>query len=95
MVQESTGLSMPHKLVMQDRGMVKLSGVTDVISFHDKEIELETTQGALRFIGEELHVKSLTLEKGEVEIEGTVSEISYHESRKGISAGHIFGRLFQ
>lgn len=96
MVQQSaTKLSMGHKLVMQDRKRVELTGVTEVISFDKKEIFLETVEGKLRFAGEDLHVKRLTLERGEVDVEGLIQEISYHESDKNKTAGNILGRLFR
>ena len=43
---------------------------------------------------EDLHVKRLTLEKGEVELEGKICEIVYHESRKEKTAGGVLSRLF-
>ena len=65
-----------------------------MVSFDNKEIELETIVGAVRFAGEDLHVKRLTLEKGEVELDGRICEIIYHESRKEKTAGGVLSRLF-
>ncbi len=97
MIQEQvrTQLQTSHRLTMQDRAKVELTGVTEVISFDNKEILLETIDGALRFGGEDLHVKRLTLERGEIAIEGRIQEISYHESGKDKTAGSFFGRLFR
>lgn len=87
MLQESSRPVTAHKLEMQNRNHVDLTGITEVVSFDNKEIELETIEGAVRFAGEDLHVKRLTLEKGEVELEGRICEIIYHESRKEKTAG--------
>lgn len=84
-----------HKLTMNNRNKVELTGVTEVVSFDNQLIELETTEGAVRFTGNDLHVKRLTLERGEVELEGRVREIIYHESRKGKTAGGALSRLFR
>ncbi|MCI8793054.1 MAG: sporulation protein YabP [Eubacterium sp.] len=84
-----------HRLTMQDREKIELTGVTEVISFDNKEILLETIEGALRFGGEGLHVKRLTLERGEIAIEGRIQEISYHESSRDKTAGSFLGRLFR
>ena len=84
-----------HKLTMNNRNKVELTGVTEVVSFDNQLIELETIEGAVRFTGNDLHVKRLTLERGEVELEGRVQEIIYHESRKGKTAGGVLGRLFR
>ena len=95
MLQEPNRPAQSHRLIMTDRRKVELTGVTEVVSFDNQEIELETVEGAVRFGGEELHVKRLTLEKGEVELEGRICEITYHESQKGKTAGGMFGRLFR
>lgn len=94
MLQEQTRVSDGHKLIMTERNRVELTGVTEVISFDNQQIELETVAGAVTFGGEELRVKRLTLEKGEVELEGHIGEIIYHESRKG-KAGNLLSRLFR
>lgn len=76
MLQEQTRpMAAAHRLTMQNREKVDLTGVTEVVSFDNKVIELETVDGAVRFAGEGLHVKRLTLEKGEVELEGRIEEI--------------------
>lgn len=95
MLQEQSRPVAAHKLTMQNREKVDLTGITGVISFHDKAIELETVEGAVRFTGENLHVKRLTLEKGEVELEGRIQEIIYHESQKARTAGGVLSRLFR
>ena len=94
MLQESSRPVTAHKLEMQNRNHVDLTVITEVVSFDNKEIELETVEGAVRFAGEDLHVKRLTLEKGEVELEGRICEIIYHESRKEKTAGGVLSRLF-
>ena len=50
-----------------------------MISFDPNEIILDTEQGMLMIQGEELHVTKLTVEKGEVEIEGLVYSMVYSD----------------
>jgi len=95
MIQEQTKNQIEHKLTMLNRKRVDLTGVTEVVSFDSKEVVLETIDGALHFGGEDLHVKRLTLERGEIVLEGRIQEISYHESAKDKTAGSILGRLFR
>lgn len=95
MLQEQGRTLENHKLIMNNRNQVELTGVTEVIAFDNQMIELETTEGAVRFTGKDMHVKRLTLEKGEVELEGRVQEIVYHESQKGKTAGGVLSRLFR
>lgn len=85
-----------HKLIVNNRKSSSLSGVTDVIAFDMNEVLLETELGMLMIKGKDLHVNKLNLEKGEVDIEGTIDSLTYSEvsdySKKGES---LFGRLFR
>ena len=93
--RENSGRAAGHKLVMERRERVELTGVTEVISFDNEEIRLETEAGAMRFGGEGLHVKRLTLERGEVALEGHINEICYYESSHTKAAGGFISRLFR
>ena len=61
-----------------------------------KVIMLDTDMGLLTVRGKALHVSRLTLEKGEVDIEGEFESFSYssNESRRK-SQESFFGRLFR
>lgn len=83
-----------HKLHVDNRNRVTLTGVTDVISFDDKLVMLDTVQGILSIRGEGLKVDRLTIENGEAGIEGKVYSMEYADSRDE-RAGSFFGRLFK
>lgn len=68
-----------HKLTMSGRKTCLLSGVKDVLSFDLHEILLETEQGMLQIKGDDLHVSRLTLEKGEVDIDGRLDSFTYSD----------------
>ena len=83
-----------HKLLLNNRRTGTVSGVTDVISFDIAEILLETEQGMLTIKGSDLHVNRLTLEKGEVDIEGRIDSMAYSEVTDFHKAGaSLLGRL--
>lgn len=86
----------PHKLMLTNRRSCTLSGVSDVLSFDVSEILLETEQGMLMIKGSELHVSRLTLEKGEVDIDGRIDSLTYSETA-GYSAKSesLLTRLFK
>ena len=85
-----------HKLSINNRKDALLTGVVDVISFDTEEILVETSQGMLMIKGKELHVKRLTLEKGELELDGSIDSLIYSDvtsyARKGES---LLKRLFK
>lgn len=85
-----------HKLTLTNRGALSINGVVDVISFDLNEVLLETEAGMLTIKGQDLHVNRLTLEKGEVEISGSIDSLLYAEvSGYGQKAESFFSRLFQ
>lgn len=68
-----------HKMSINNRKDCSISGVVDVLSFDVNEILLETEQGMLMIRGSALHVTRLTLEKGEIEIDGKIDSLTYSE----------------
>ena len=99
MVQEQTHgqarSQTAHRLLVQDRKKAEVTGVTEVVSFDKKEIILETVDGVLCFEGDELHVKRVTLERGEVDLEGRICGMLYQESGRDKAAGSLLSRLFR
>lgn len=85
-----------HKISVFNRSSGMINGVREVISFDLNEIILDTEQGILVIHGEDLHVTKLTVEKGEVEIEGIVDSLIYSDSGPGKGEkGSIMRRLFR
>lgn len=85
-----------HKMVLSNRRTCNLTGVNDVLSFDVNEIILETDLGMLMIKGNELHVNRLTLDKGEVDIEGRVDSFTYSEQMSPAAKGEsLLTRLFR
>lgn len=84
-----------HKLNLLNRSVGAITGVRDVKAFNEEEIVLETDMGMLSIKGTDLHVTRLTLEKGEVEVDGTVDSFIYTNAREPAAERGVFGRLFR
>ena len=86
----------PHKLLLTNRRTCNISGVNDVLSFDVNEILLETEQGMLMIKGAQLHVNRLSLDKGEVDVDGTIDSLTYSDEM-GVKekTESFFARLFQ
>lgn len=69
-----------HKISMTNRRLCMINGVNDVLSFDVREVLLETEQGMLQIKGEDLHVSRLTLERGEVDIDGKIDSLIYSDT---------------
>ena len=93
---EEKQYSKAHKLILSNRRTGTITGVSDVISFDITEILLETEQGMLMIKGADLHVNRLTLEKGEVDIEGRIDSLAYSDVTSFQKQGEsLIGRLFK
>lgn len=85
-----------HKIQVINRNQGIITGVLDVVSFDLSEIMLETELGMMQIKGSDLKVKRLSLEKGEVEIEGQTDSFIYSDLKKYKRSKESFvGRLFK
>lgn len=83
-----------HKITMTNRRMCLLTGVKDVLAFDIHEVLLETEQGMLTMKGDDLHVSRLSLDQGEVDVDGRVDSLVYSETT-GPKGESLFARLFR
>lgn len=85
-----------HKMSLSNRKSCNLTGIVDVLSFDLGEILLETDMGMLMIKGKEMHVTRLSLEKGEVDIDGKVDSLTYSETSSFAEKSEtFFGKLFK
>lgn len=84
-------MELPHKLTLQERKVLTMTGVTEVVSFDDAAVVLHTALGTLLVHGRELRLKTLSQDGGQVAVEGQISALVYEEPRQG---GGMLRRLF-
>ena len=95
-VEDHTQAKGAHKLTLSNRRTAGITGVSDVISFDISEVLLETDMGMLKIQGADLHVNRLTLEKGELDMDGMVDSLAYSSSESFRRSGEsLFTRLFK
>ena len=61
---------LPHELELKERRELTMTGVTEVVSFEEHAVVLRTALGTLIVQGRELQLKTLSLEGGQVAVEG-------------------------
>ena len=95
-MDEKSNVGKSHKVLLVNRKTGAFSGVVDVLSFDVSEILLETELGMLLIKGHDLHVNRLSLEKGEIDVEGRIDALTYSDVKTaGKQTGTLLGRLFQ
>lgn len=82
-----------HHVILEGRASLSVSGVEEVESFDENAIVMRTSLGTLVVRGEELHIEKLSLDGGDLRVEGMVDSLTY-EDDGGPRAGFL-ARLFR
>ncbi|MCI8497621.1 MAG: sporulation protein YabP [Clostridiales bacterium] len=94
MAEERQSFKMPHNVILEDRKALTVSGVSDVDSFDDQTVVIFTDMGELTVRGSGLHISKLSVETGELTMEGSISQLSYSDDQPH-SGGGLLSRLFK
>ena len=73
----------PHNLTLNDRKMLTMTGVAEVLSFDENAIALRTELGILQIHGNQLQLKALSQENGSMMVEGSITALVYEQPRQG------------
>ncbi|NLM50851.1 MAG: sporulation protein YabP [Clostridiaceae bacterium] len=84
-----------HNIIMENRKKLSISGVSDVESFDEESVILYTEYGDLTIKGEELHINKLSIDTGEVVVEGEIHSLSYDEHEGKSKGAGLFSRMFR
>lgn len=71
-----------HKLTLKERKRLTMTGVTEILSFDDGSVVLQTGLGLLTIHGQELQLKTLSVEAGQVDVDGQIHALYYEETTK-------------
>lgn len=82
-----------HRVTLDARSRLTVSGVDGVESFDENSIVMSTSEGSLIIRGEDLHIEKLSLDGGDLLVEGTVDSLTYEEADP--RQGSFLGRLFR
>ena len=82
----------PHSLTLEGRNRARLTGVTAVSCFDEQEIVLQTSEGELTLLGENMHIGQLSLEEGCLDVTGSISGLEYSERVPAKERRGLFGR---
>ena len=81
-----------HSISLHDRRILKITSVTEVLSFDECNVSMSVGETILNVSGSDLSVSSLSLENGEVTVCGSVDAIVYLDDTKSRKKG--WSRLF-
>ena len=82
----------PHCISLENRKNLVLSGIKEVDNYDENTIDLYTEMGRLIIKGQNLNIKKLNLEFGDLEVDGEISSLIYSE---GKAKNGIFSKIFK
>lgn len=82
-----------HNLILENRKNLSLGGIDDVLGFNEEMVTLSGNCGILIVRGENLHISKLSLDTGEVNLDGKINALIYSEEKQ--EKGGVFSRLFK
>ncbi len=83
-----------HTLQLQDRACLTIGGITDIDRFDEREIVVFTQLGELTVTGRDLHIRTISIENGDITVEGDIWGLLYGDKDRQ-SPATFLGRLFR
>ena len=87
-------LGAAHHILLEERSSLTVSGVADVERFDEGEIVMSTSKGTLVVSGSNLHIEKLSLDGGDLKVEGEIDALTYEEDRRE-RGGSLLSRLLR
>lgn len=84
-----------QNLILENREKLSISGVSDVLSFDDQIIIIETDLGLLTVKGENIRINKLSIDTSDVIIEGDINSLMYSNSDFQKKSGNILNKIFK
>ena len=70
----------PHNLTLEEKKYMKITGVKDVDSFNEEMIVALLDDSEITIRGNNLHISKLSVDSGELEIDGEITSFAYTDS---------------
>lgn len=94
-IVSSVNNSIVQNIILENREKLTISGVLDVLSFDDQIVILETELGLLSIKGENLKINKLSIDTGDVIVEGDIINLGYSEKDLDRKNGSFLGKIFK
>ena len=86
-----TNEEIKHDVVIKSRKRLEMTGVSDVTSYDEREIVVQTGNSGASIDGEELKIERFNSQNGELVVNGKINGIFYYnkepqKKKKGLSS---------
>ncbi len=76
--------NMIHNVIIEGRKKISVSGVQDMECFDDGKVIVYTSMGILEIHGSDFHMNKLSLDTGEVVVEGQIDSAVYEDTKESV-----------
>lgn len=83
---------MIQNVILENRGKLNISGVSDVLNFDENTVNVNTQLGLLSIKGTDLKLNRLNLDNTELMVEGNISSLAYTDNYQ---RGGFLQKLFK
>lgn len=90
---DEKSISFPQNLTLEDRKKLNVTGVTDIGSYDEQTVIAMTELGELTIKGEGLHIIKMSVDMGELAVEGEIASLTYADIQ--VKNQGFFSRLFK
>lgn len=83
-----------QNVILENRKKLTLTGIRDVLSFDDEIVVVESELGLLHIKGSDLRVNKISVETGDVVVDGTIRALEYSDKDIGPKQG-LMSKIFK
>lgn len=84
-----------HQITLNNRNLLAVDGVTNLGSYEEDLLILETVAGVLEIKGGHLHVQQLNIDQGHVVIDGDICSLVYTDQDLVKKGKGFFSKLIK
>lgn len=79
MENRGNNIKIPHDIILNSRNKLSINGIKEIVNFDENTVSLKTVCGDLVIDGEDIHISVLNIEKGEIEMNGKITGLTYFD----------------
>lgn len=84
-----------QNIILENRENMSITGVSDVLSFDDQIIIVETELGLLTIKGENLKINKLNIDTSDFSLNGKINSVSYSETTFEGKNSNLLSKIFK
>lgn len=83
MIQDKADIAprAPHNITIEGRHLLCATGILAIVAYDEYSATLDTSLGTLVIGGGDIHVSELSVQTGEVKVQGNIEYVQYQDKK--------------